>query len=121
MARMEAAARRHIDVLAGGRNRRHRLDRIHPARPQYADSIWTLSCRRRIDCVVLGRNDQPDLSAVVLSMGFVVGLTGGIGSGKTTVAELFASRGAGLVDTDEIAHRLPAPAQPAIAELSSRV
>ena len=53
-------------------------------------------------------------------MGFVVGLTGGIGSGKTTVAELFASRGAGLVDTDEIAHRLTAPAQPAIAEIMRR-
>ena len=53
-------------------------------------------------------------------MVFAVGLTGGIGSGKTTVAELFASRGAGLVDTDEISHRLTAPAQPAIAEIVRR-
>lgn len=35
-----------------------------------------------------------------------VGLTGGIGSGKSTVAKLFADHGAGIVDTDEIAHRL---------------
>ncbi len=53
-------------------------------------------------------------------MVFAVGLTGGIGSGKTTVAELFASHGAGLVDTDEISRRLTAPAQPAIAEIVRR-
>lgn len=38
--------------------------------------------------------------------GFVVGLTGGIGSGKSTVADLFVAHGAGLVDTDLIAHQL---------------
>lgn len=37
---------------------------------------------------------------------FVVGLTGGIGSGKTTVANLFAARGIEVVDTDAIAHEL---------------
>ena len=55
-----------------------------------------------------------------MSMTFAVGLTGGIGSGKTTVAELFTSQGAGLVDTDEISHRLTAPAQPAIAEIARK-
>lgn len=35
-----------------------------------------------------------------------VGLTGGIGSGKTTVANLFAQRGATLIDADKIAHEL---------------
>lgn len=39
---------------------------------------------------------------------FVVGLTGGIGSGKSTVADLFVERGAVLVDTDAIAHQLTA-------------
>ncbi|KWF24504.1 dephospho-CoA kinase [Burkholderia pseudomultivorans] len=50
---------------------------------------------------------------------FSVGLTGGIGSGKTTVADLFAARGATLVDTDLIAHRITAPgglAMPAIEQ-----
>jgi dephospho-CoA kinase len=39
---------------------------------------------------------------------YVVGLTGGIGSGKSTVAELFVNQGAALVDTDLIAHELTA-------------
>ncbi|MDR1890545.1 MAG: dephospho-CoA kinase [Zoogloeaceae bacterium] len=41
-------------------------------------------------------------------MPFKVGLTGGIGSGKSTVARAFVELGAGLVDTDDIAHRLTA-------------
>jgi len=40
---------------------------------------------------------------------FVVGLTGGIGSGKSTVADAFVELGAALVDTDAIAHELTAP------------
>jgi dephospho-CoA kinase len=37
-------------------------------------------------------------------MSYVVGLTGGIGSGKSAVARLFAERGAAVIDTDAIAH-----------------
>jgi dephospho-CoA kinase len=37
---------------------------------------------------------------------YTVGLTGGIGSGKSVVAELFAKRGVAVIDTDEIAHEL---------------
>lgn len=40
-----------------------------------------------------------------------VGLTGGIGSGKSTVARLFADRGVPVIDTDEIARRLVTPGQ----------
>jgi dephospho-CoA kinase len=45
-------------------------------------------------------------------------LTGGIGSGKSLVADMFAALGASLIDTDRIAHLLTAPggtAMPAIA------
>ena len=38
-----------------------------------------------------------------------VGLTGGIGSGKSTVAELFAERGVPVIDTDVIARELTTP------------
>jgi dephospho-CoA kinase len=55
-----------------------------------------------------------------LSMAFTVGLTGGIGSGKSTVAGLFASQNAGLVDTDEISRRLTAPAGLAVAEIARK-
>jgi dephospho-CoA kinase len=44
----------------------------------------------------------------------IVGLTGGIGSGKSTAAHLFAQRGIGVTDTDAIAHALTAPGQPAL-------
>jgi len=37
-----------------------------------------------------------------------VGLTGGIGSGKSLVADLFAAQGAAVIDTDQIAHQLTA-------------
>jgi dephospho-CoA kinase len=48
---------------------------------------------------------------------FAVGLTGGIGSGKSTVAALFAARGAAIVDTDLIARQLSAPGGGAVDAL----
>lgn len=42
-------------------------------------------------------------------MRYTVGLTGGIGSGKSTVAERFAAKGIAIVDADTAAHRLTAP------------
>jgi len=48
---------------------------------------------------------------------YVVGLTGGIGSGKSAAAEAFARLGATVVDTDAIAHELTGPGGPAIAEI----
>ena len=42
-------------------------------------------------------------------MSFVVGLTGGIGSGKSAVGDLFAAQGIAVIDTDAIAHELTAP------------
>jgi dephospho-CoA kinase len=45
---------------------------------------------------------------------FRVALTGGIASGKTTVARLFAARGVPLIDTDVIAREVVEPGQPAL-------
>lgn len=50
-------------------------------------------------------------------MSYVVGLTGGIGSGKSAAAAAFAARGAAIVDTDAIAHALTAPGGAAIEAL----
>lgn len=47
----------------------------------------------------------------------VVGLTGGIGSGKTTVAGRFAARGVPVIDADRIARELVEPGRPALARI----
>ena len=51
--------------------------------------------------------------------GLKIGLTGGIGSGKSTVARRFAALGAQLVDTDALAHELTAPGGAAIAAIAA--
>lgn len=48
---------------------------------------------------------------------FRVGLTGGVASGKSTVAEMFARLGATVIDTDRIAREVVEPGRPALAEL----
>jgi dephospho-CoA kinase len=50
---------------------------------------------------------------------FTVGITGGIGSGKSAVAELFAERGVAVIDTDVIAHELTQPMGGAIGPIRS--
>lgn len=45
---------------------------------------------------------------------YKVGLTGGIASGKTAVADVFDSLGAGIVDTDRVARDVVAPGQPGL-------
>ncbi|HEX2573041.1 MAG TPA: dephospho-CoA kinase [Polyangia bacterium] len=47
----------------------------------------------------------------------VIGLTGGIASGKSTVAALLRSLGAEIVDADLLAREIVAPGQPALAEI----
>jgi len=51
---------------------------------------------------------------------YVIGLTGGIASGKSTVAALLADRGALVVDADQLARAVVEPGQPALAELVAR-
>ncbi|MGZ6967473.1 MAG: dephospho-CoA kinase [Acidimicrobiia bacterium] len=50
----------------------------------------------------------------------LVGLTGGIGAGKSTVAELLTERGAIVIDGDLIARRVVEPGQPALAAIVER-
>ena len=45
------------------------------------------------------------------------GLTGGVGMGKSTAAGFFLQLGVRIVDTDELAHELVQPGQPALAEI----
>lgn len=50
----------------------------------------------------------------------LVGLTGGIGSGKSTVADLLAARGAIIIDADDAARAVVEPGQPALTKLVDR-
>jgi dephospho-CoA kinase len=50
----------------------------------------------------------------------LVGLTGGIGAGKSTVAELLRAKGATVVDADEVARAVVEPGQPTLAALVER-
>ena len=47
----------------------------------------------------------------------LIGLTGGIGSGKSTVAAMLRDQGIRVVDADQIAREVVEPGQPALAEL----
>jgi dephospho-CoA kinase len=49
----------------------------------------------------------------------IVGLSGGIGSGKSTVAALLARLGARIIDADVIVHELQAPGSPVLQELAA--
>jgi dephospho-CoA kinase len=49
----------------------------------------------------------------------LIGLTGGIGMGKSTSAQLLHWRGAAIVDTDELARQVVRPAQPALIEVQN--
>ncbi|MGE5153535.1 MAG: dephospho-CoA kinase [Bdellovibrio bacteriovorus] len=51
----------------------------------------------------------------------LIGLTGGIGSGKSTVAELFARLGAGVVDTDLLARELTEPGTATLAQIADEL
>jgi dephospho-CoA kinase len=50
---------------------------------------------------------------------YVLGVTGGIGSGKSTAARLFGECGAGVIDLDELAKRLIAPGAPLAGEVAA--
>ena len=52
-------------------------------------------------------------------MTFVVGLTGGIGSGKSAVADQFALLGIEVIDSDAIAHQLTGPGGGAIIAIKT--
>jgi dephospho-CoA kinase len=49
----------------------------------------------------------------------VIGLTGGIGSGKSTVAKAFAKQGITIIDTDEIAREVVAPKTPGLKKIAA--
>ncbi|MBV2235423.1 MAG: dephospho-CoA kinase [Sterolibacterium sp.] len=57
------------------------------------------------------------MTQAVIHVGRVLGLTGGIGSGKSAVAALFGELGVPVIDVDRIAHELTAPGGAAMADI----
>ena len=55
---------------------------------------------------------------MAISETFVVVLTGGIAAGKTAVSDLFAQRSVPVIDTDQIAHEIVEPGQPALEQIA---
>ncbi|MBP6486308.1 MAG: dephospho-CoA kinase [Ilumatobacteraceae bacterium] len=70
-------------------------------------------CRRPRARAYLRR--QPTLPLMIL-----VGLTGGIGSGKSTVSAALAARGAVIVDADQVVRDVQQPGSPVLAKLAER-
>src|SRR3990172_1781372 len=115
MAGVEIAAPGHPAVLASGCGSRHCTDRRSPPRPQRPHPLWPLPRRRRTDRIILGTNAHARLTATARGpMRYRVGLTGGIGCGKSTVAALFREFGATVIDSDAISHQLTQPSGSAI-------
>ena len=65
-----------------------------------------------------GQPRWPDPGERAVAPGLWIGLTGGIGSGKSTVARMLVEEGAALVDTDAIARALTAPGGAALPALA---
>ncbi len=51
----------------------------------------------------------------------IIGLTGGIGSGKTTVSQYFENFGVPVIDADQLTRELVAPGQPALKEIAEQL
>ncbi|QOL25890.1 dephospho-CoA kinase [Thalassotalea sp. LPB0316] len=54
-----------------------------------------------------------------MSNKYIVGLTGGIGSGKTTIANRFIEKGIDVVDADEVARQVVEPGRPALTAIAN--
>ncbi|MDJ0929179.1 MAG: dephospho-CoA kinase [Gammaproteobacteria bacterium] len=59
------------------------------------------------------------MSQKTRSVPLAVGLTGGIATGKSTVADMFAELGVPVIDTDDIARDVVAPGEPGLAEIAA--
>jgi dephospho-CoA kinase len=118
VAGLDRAADHHPAVVGRRRHRRHQPDRVRQARARQGDSVRPLpGGGGPADDAVRRAAGRLHGGSVRMTPAFSVGLTGGIGCGKSTVADLFAALGATIVDTDVIAHALTAPqgaAMPAI-------
>ncbi|TMG80154.1 MAG: dephospho-CoA kinase [Betaproteobacteria bacterium] len=121
VSRLEDAAARDPALLAGGARLRRGADvcRARPLGRGFSLPLRSLYRHGRVDRPLLGGADHPLVHESAVSGRFVVGLTGGIGSGKSAAAEEFARLGASVVDTDVIARELTAAGGAALPHIKA--
>src|SRR5262245_23374676 len=68
---------------------------------------------------VRGRVSRARATGYFAAVTRVLGLSGGIATGKSTVARIFEKLGAVLIDADAIVHELQAPGAPMLAEIAA--
>ncbi|MBI2958746.1 MAG: dephospho-CoA kinase [Betaproteobacteria bacterium] len=103
--RLADAAAGSAAVLVHRRRGRHCADRPRQTRPRRAHSLWPVPGGSRHRGPFLGPAVDPLLRSKA-PVTYIVGLTGGIGSGKSAVAKLFEDKSIAVIDTDAIAHEL---------------
>src|SRR5262249_18044621 len=132
VAGLESDSWSRADLVLHGSHRRHRgHGRNRPGNAGEA-ALRTISGGRRRTAAALGHRDQRHPSSRrhqgrastawsrPVLMGYVIGLTGGIGSGKSAAARMFEELGAAIVDTDQIAHELTRPGGAAMSAIRDR-
>ena len=65
-------------------------------------------------------NVNLDINSTMLVNNLILGITGNIASGKSFIAAAFVSRGAALVDADQLARQIVAPGSPVLGQLVAR-
>src|SRR5260364_194146 len=121
MVRLDGLAFHRAARLNGRYAVRRGRARIWPAQKTSTAAIWTVPCRSgRARAFLDAAVDAMAMDAALTERfeRFSVGLTGGIGSGKTVVAQRFAQHGVTVIDTDRIAHALTAAGGAAMPQIT---
>ncbi|TMH06677.1 MAG: dephospho-CoA kinase [Betaproteobacteria bacterium] len=112
MAGLESAGPDCRAVIARRCRDRYLPGRFQGTRSPGSARVRSVSRHRRRDRTFLRQAADLSLSSRIrIVVPYVVGLTGGIGSGKSEVANAFAGMGVEIVDADALSHRLSAPGE----------
>ena len=123
---MAEPATHHHTFITGGSRLRHCHDYFHGQRPIHTYAIRAIPHRRGVHHAYLGFAIEFILyehycwvvRIMLNNRNFVVGLTGGIGSGKSTVAAMFLAYGIEVVDADQLAREVVNPGTDALQQIS---
>lgn len=120
MAGLANAAVNYIIIIPSGCSYRHMPDCLSQKGQDSSHTIWSVSGSIRLDSIDVGFRNHKDLPPVGntgMNKTLTIGLTGGIGSGKSTVCSLFKKLGTPVIDADQIAHYLVSKEQPTLQKI----